>query len=452
MKTNKSKGPFSLTDIFRLMGSHKLTGILRISVIGLFLIAILSNTLNACAQQSASQPPDPPKQSAHNDQEGNYTYQAALDSVPGTAFYKIPLPVELVAKCRLGLEDLRIAGSKGEFIPYVIRTEKAVRESANFSPFPIVSNSSRDSSTEIVIRNGTLAPLSSIYLVIRNASAKRSCTLGGSDDSQHWYVIREYIPLEQEANDQSDRYVQAIRFPTSNYRNFRITLHDKGQLPLNILQAGIYTTDQVDGKYQDIPEPAIEQKDSSNKHSYITLLYKEPYRIDKLTLVTDGPALYKRQISIYNEGDHTQPLVAGAQIDPAHAQFGLPPVRTSRLVIDIYNGDNPPLHLRQAVSAQLEQYLLAYLQSGAGYRLLAGNSQAAAPDYDLQYFTDSLTQDPSALRVGLLEPTGKANKDSAAIVNGHSGILLWSTIAIILILLIFCSFKMIKSIAGRENQ
>src|SRR5882762_7420606 len=76
--------------------------------------------------------------------------------------------------------------------------------------------------------------------------------------------------------------------------------------------------------YQDIPDPVIRQKDSSNQHSYVILQYPEPYRIDKLELTIQGPRLYKRRALVYdNEKVHGSPI-AGVDIDPRNTSFRIP--------------------------------------------------------------------------------------------------------------------------------
>jgi hypothetical protein len=415
--------------------------------INTFLISVLAIMISGCPGRAFAQ--------------GAFAYQAPLDSILQASFYRITLPPELVAKCRPDLGDLRISDANGKYIPFVIRTDPPVLSSKDFKEFPILSTRiNKDSVTEMDIQNNARVSISSLLLIIKNASARRTCTLSGSDDRQKWFVIKEHIELEEagsgtgdqdEAKPGQDFYMQAILFPASNYHFFRIILDDKGLLPLNILKAGMYTTSLINGRYLEIPDPAIRQKDSSNKHSYITVLYREPYRIDKLSLEIQGPALYNRHARIFDTGNSGSLLLADIQIDPKNTTFRIPSVKTGRLLIDIANEDNMPLIIQKTGSFQLHQYLLTYLQPGTPYYLLAGNELAPAPDYDLKYFIDSLTKHPLEARIGPLGPLRTLNKPAAIPVNDHSGILLWSIIAFILMLLIFLSFKMMKAIPGKEK-
>jgi len=125
------------------------------------------------------------------------------------------------------------------------------------------------------------------------------------------------------------------------------------------------------------------------------------------------------------------------------------------LTMDISNEDNAPLTISKVATSQLERYLLAWLQPGAGYRLLAGNVQAAPPAYDLKYFVDSVSREPAEIIPGVLLAVSKPAAPPAA-AKDRSGVVLWVIISIVLVLLVFLSIKMLKAIPGnqkvQENQ
>ncbi|MES1249348.1 MAG: hypothetical protein ABUL46_01620 [Chitinophaga rupis] len=206
--------------------------------------------------------------------------------------------------------------------------------------------------------------------------------------------------------------------------------------------------------YTDIPDPVIRQNDSSNQHSYLILQYGGPYRIDKVELIIQEPRLYKRHILVYdNEKDHGWPI-AGVDIDPRNTSFRIPSTKTHSLLLDITNADNPPLVISRVATAQLDQYLVTYLQPGITYRLLAGNPQAGPPEYDLKYFVDSLTGDPQELLPGPIQAEGQATGRPVQVKaeKDHSGYILWGIILLVLLLLVSLSLKMVKATAQKDNH
>src|ERR1700742_277656 len=62
------------------------------------------------------------------------------------------------------------------------------------------------------------------------------------------------------------------------------------------------TTADGEKKYAVLPGAALVQKDSGNKHSYITVEYAEAYQIDWMAFVIRSPIYYRRKAKIFAEG------------------------------------------------------------------------------------------------------------------------------------------------------
>jgi hypothetical protein len=237
-----------------------------------------------------------------------------------------------------------------------------------------------------------------------------------------------------------------------------------------VLRTAIH--DRMNAGYLPLPDPMISQKDSSNKHSYYRLRYDDTYRIERLSLIVSNPILYKRTVRIMAEEDSTgDKPVTCVSIDPKDTVFLLPAVKAKTLLIDIANGDNAPLVIREVVSAQSGIYLLAYLLAGEGnrYELGAGDSTEGPPDYDLHYFTDSLQQhpfdiglQPVRLRTGwafgqkapakLATGSTASGQDGISAGGRKSGLLLWSILIFILLMLTFVSIKLARAVSQKEKH
>jgi hypothetical protein len=240
-----------------------------------------------------------------------------------------------------------------------------------------------------------------------------------------------------------------------------------------VLRTAIH--DKMNAGYLPLPDPTISQKDSSNKHSYYRLQYDDAYRIERLSLIVSNPILYKRTVRIMAEEDSTGDRAATCvSIDPKDTVFLLPAVKAKTLLIDIANGDNAPLVIRRVVSAQSGIYLLAYLSAGEEnrYELGAGDSIEGPPDYDLHYFTDSLQQypfdiglQPVRLRArwasGHKEKVKPASAGVGVPTSGpggasmsvrKSGLLLWSILIFILLMLTFVSIKLARAVSQKEKH
>jgi hypothetical protein len=212
-------------------------------------------------------------------------------------------------------------------------------------------------------------------------------------------------------------------------------------------------------EYQPIPEPELLQSDSGKWRSVLTFRWPESYRIDLLSLSIKSPTLYKREARIYcKASDNGWSLVTSVSIDPGDTLFHLPGVRTRGLRIDIDNADNPPLKAVAVTAKQAALYLLTYLQAGASYALLTGNTKVSAPQYDLGYFTDTLTRQPHAIGMGPARETLTIAGGSDAPVAktaekpaDRAGFFLWSILTTVLLLLIYFSVKMVRAIGTKKG-
>jgi hypothetical protein len=141
-------------------------------------------------------------------------------------------------------------------------------------------------------------------------------------------------------------------------------------------------------------------------------------------------------------------------IDPADTAFQLDPKMADSLLLDVDNEDNEPLAITRVASAQSGIYLLAWLEPGNTYRLMAGDPAVAAPKYDLHYFTDSTLLPPVTIGLGTMEPgILMAQVRSAGTPPGRSGqVLLWTVVAITLLLLLLVSVKLARAIDKKGEE
>jgi hypothetical protein len=226
---------------------------------------------------------------------------------------------------------------------------------------------------------------------------------------------------------------------------------------------------RLNAGYFALPDPLIRQKDSSNKHSYILLQYVDAFRIERLSFVIKGPTLYKRTAQVINEdATGTDRQIATISLDPGDSVFLIPAVKTRHLRIDVTNMDNMPLVFSRVASAQSGIYILTHLEKHRDYELEGGDSLARKPDYDLHYFTDSLSKRPLDIGykdVVLREPKpAQVKKDSITVDSSavksvararadiRTTVLLWLALVIVLLLLIYISVKMVKAIAKKETN
>lgn len=291
--------------------------------------------------------------------------------------------------------------------------------------------------------------MSELLLVIRNTAASRTVTVSGSDDAVNWFVIQEDIALDHFFNPDNDSYIQSLGFPISSYNYFKIIINGKDQLPVNIIRAGVYRELVYNGSFSKLPAPAVTQTDSADRSSYISLLFNDNYKIDKLELDCTGPRYYKRLLTIRQGNDKRFDAATYTIRSDAPASFAIN-TKSDRLLLNIQNEDNPPLRLSAVKAWQLNRYLLTYLEPAKKYHLVLGNLKAQAPSYDLAFFKNSITN-ATVLKAGPISKPDHANSVNALNTASHNTILLWTVIIAVLVLLLLLTFSMTKQVDTKEK-
>lgn len=373
--------------------------------------------------------------------QSGFVYKTALENVKERGFYKIVLQPQIVAKCRKELYDIRIFDNNGKQVPYLLRTDYNNYTENNFTELPMLSvQQSSDSQTHVVVQNKLNKQLSELILVIRNMDASRTVTISGSDDRQRWYVIKENIFLDNVSSTGNDRFNQSIQFPASSYKYFNIVINGKGLLPINIMKAGVYEDLRYNSKYVALPDPAVYQKDSTDK-SYIRLTFNDEYVIEKIILNVEGPKFFNRQLFVSGGYFSAQNAY---HLRPDATTINSVNVKTKELNLVIYNEDNPALQVKSAKAYQLNTYLLTWLEPGNTYVMFFGDAAARAPRYDLQFFKDSIQNNFKEIATGPItnNPLVSAIKQP----EHHQKTLLWVILAAVGTLLLFFTWRMAKEI------
>jgi hypothetical protein len=118
-------------------------------------------------------------------------------------------------------------------------------------------------------------------------------------------------------------------------------------------------------------------------------------------------------------------------------------------LLEIENSDNQPLILKSIKAFQLNKYLIARLDSGMQYAVKSGNSALRSPDYDLKYFSDSIS-----VLAGTITPNMMVIEqlEDAVSKNFITKTVLWTVIVLVIGLLAFLSIRMMSEMRKRERE
>ena len=380
-----------------------------------------------------------------------FTWQATLPQIKKEGFYAILLTPEVSGRCKEDFSDIRLFDSKGAEVPYFLRREMLKDEKVSFVSYELLEkNSQKGCCTKLILRNPAKNKINNISLMIKNSDVKKNARLSGSDDQQNWFTIKEDFHLESVYSASGSTEVKMLNFPISDYEFYKLDISDSTSAPLNILKAGYYNTNAEEGKFLQLPAPIIRQVDSTNNQSFIFLTFPNPFPIHRIKVVLSGTKYYFRKASLglMTRQKKTTYFESIAEVDlksNSENTFNLNQLYAKELCIIIDNKNNTPLKVDSIQALQLSHFIRCNLNQKEKYIIKFGNAALSYPQYDLEYFRDSIPANIDILQ--LKDITNIALKMTVEKEDFFkSKAWVWSAILVIAALLAFMSWKMMKEI------
>lgn len=381
----------------------------------------------------------------------NFKYEAALQKPESTGFYRISLQPTLVAKAKADLADIRITDDKGNFVPYIQAGSLPQKDQKSFVIFPPVDNRlAADTGTTFIVENKTGLALDRLWIKLQNTAVQRKVNLTGSDDLKQWFAIQEDIPLQEAVVNSEGTYMQSLSFPASNYRYLKLLVNDKNKTPIKFLQAGIYTEYAATLTYVPIPQGKLTRVDS-NKTTYITLKLNDNYQVNKLHINITSPKFFKRDVSVYQLNGNDKQLLGMAELNSIKATDLLIAAKSKQLLLQISNGDNLPLTISGIDAFQADESLISYLAGQQSYRVMTGDPNTQAPEYDLKFFADSIRDDIPQINHDAVHenPAYETHKTKP---GRDYTVFIWIAIIAAAGLLLFLTLKMTKEVGKKVGE
>lgn len=384
-----------------------------------------------------------------------YKYMRALSKSPA-GWAEMKLPPDLFTKTNLNLSDLRIYGIQGKdtleapYILYNFHTrilEKAVK-------FNILNLSKNEEGHYVTFEIPDSASINQIELSFAQENYDWKIDLQGSQEQLKWFNILSDARVLSIKNADTEYQYNRLKFPDAKYRYFRILVKTKDKLNLtkalfskNLLEQNALYPIQARSfvKTNNIAEKRSEyivQLPTLSPVARIKLLeqgHTDYYRKMRVEYATDSFKTNKGMQYAYKtlwEND----ISSLDQLD-----FDLKGQLLSTLKISIFNEDNPALDIRGVEIFGARIKLLARLdKADMNYALYYGNTEAALPVYDLPAFEERIPLERSQVELGV-QKTNPLYVDSSQSPLLEKSYWLWTVMGIIILLLGFFAFRMMKN-------
>lgn len=382
----------------------------------------------------------------------SFRYRATIDAVPQPGFHRILLPPDVVGHLNADLTDIRLYDAQQREVPYQLIWQQPT-QTAPFVDYEIISRQSLPNvATTLVIHNRAKSRISSLGIVIKNTNVGKKARLSGSTDAQNWYAIDDAIRLEPTQTNAGTTDTKRLDFSLSDYEYYRLEVNDSLSTPLNVLRVGRYAPVASASTYSAIPGVITNQRDSSDKRTYVHLTRTDDAQFDKLAFVVQSATPFRRRAEVghfrsrkLRRGRVKQwfEVVRSFELSTADSNVVyLPGLKTKNLYVVIANDDNPPLVISDVRAYQLTTYLLANLTTDSSYQLRFSASDLVAPAYDQTLFRSNLTANPPAIGVSGITAIQADTANTTSFFADSR--IIWPALGLVLLVLGFLSYRMLR--------
>lgn len=347
-----------------------------------------------------------------------------------TGLVRMEIPSSTLGAAQGGLQDLRLLNPAGVETPFHLQWPQqdtvATRTASGFRA------RIEGDKTYLEMAPPSGEAIRAITLEAATATFIKAVTLEGSQDGTTWQPVGEPGIIFRQ-RDGSSRL--RLAFPSGSWKQLRVILDDRKSPPVAFTGATVELPRTASSTLEEGVTVAKSEELAGRTRLHLTLKTAHAW-LGALRLQTADP-VFSRKVVIRNAGTSAEttgnPIAEGTifrlQVDDLNASsLELPVHRQAlgdQLVLDIENGDSPPLKIDGVEATRYPVHLLFAAQDKGEWRLYSGNPLAIAPYYDLSALSSHLQSAPTgAATIGEIQPNPGYRKDGALGQFAESGSLI----------------------------
>jgi hypothetical protein len=383
-----------------------------------------------------------------------YRYQLPLKGVTSN-WHSFQLPNAVFTNAQSGLEDLRIYGFKGKDtieVPYILEksANQVIEKEINFK---IINQSKNQQGFYYTFQADVNTLINQIKLSFKQTNFDWKITLSGSNNNTEWFTILHDYRILSIKNNSTDYQFTQLNFADSKYRYYRISIIANEQPELNA--AKILKSDTLKGVDKAVAFQSFNLvNDPKNKESLITVNLSQITPISYIKLNVQSDLDFYRSIKIEYATDsfitdkgqqyNYALLYEGTISSMESPEFRFDSKLTRRLKVTIQNNDNKPLRINAiALKGPIYEIIARFEKTDYAYALYYGNHNAEAPIYELKNFENKIPISLSSLQISEPQNNPRFIVKVTKPLFEHKA-WLWSLMGIIILLLGFFAYKMLK--------
>jgi hypothetical protein len=316
--------------------------------------------------------------------------------VPAKGLVRVNVPTSTLDAAQPGLEDLRIIDSKGNQVPYLI--ERLLPDAESTIEPAEFRSSIENGATHLILRTGTSAPIFGVSLETPATHFMKAADVEGSNDGKIWTKLAGGDSLFQLPDSATKLRVS---FPEGAWQFLRVAIDELGSSPVPFTGAQLHKA-RTTAPAEPIPI-IIKSRDESPGTTRLALdLGAANLTLGSLRIESNEPVFARAvTLAVPEVGDDgiRERNIADAVIYRVNvngkneSRLEVPlesQIHTPELLVLIRNDDSPPISI-DTVRADRRLVRLTFFANQSGqYSLLSGNTQCAAPHYDLSALSGKL--------------------------------------------------------------
>ena len=317
--------------------------------------------------------------------------------VPAAGLVRVNVPPETLDAARPDLADVRIADGAGREVPYLIDRPMPRRESALRSQE--LRTALEPTATRITLTTGTRSVLKGVtFETPAGVEFIKAVGVEGSHDGATWLQLATNKPIFRMAGGAANPNVS---FSEGVWEFLRVTI-DNSRTPAVPFTGVLLQVAETNAPAEPFPLTIKTRDESFGVTRFSVDLGAMNLTVASLGIETTDP-LFVRPVTIAvpelaNDNISEQTLCARSiyRVDfngKVESQVEIPidkQILGRELIVLIDNGDSPPLVINAVHGSRRVTNLLFFAREPGRYQLLSGNSQCAAPRYDLSELDDQL--------------------------------------------------------------
>jgi hypothetical protein len=390
-----------------------------------------------------------------------YDYKRDLSGIKDT-WHSIEIPDEMFEKIDYSMNDIRLYGINGKDTieaPFFSQIQQDIITSESVD-YELINKSKTSNGYYYTLEINSDVNINSMDLEFSHQNYDWQILLEGSHDQLSWFTLVDQYRVLSIHNSLTKYTFNRLVFPTSDYRFYRVFV--PSSFDPGLISPKITHTTHVKGKTRDFKIVSQNIKEE-NKETVITINFDRAVPLNEITFSAKEDFDYYRPISIDYLTDSTKtekgyilnysPINSGVFSSIEKNNFYLYNTVTNNLRITVQNHDNQALTFTEfSVNGYIHELVARFTEDG-DYMMVYGRSNAIAPNYDIDHFTNNIPTELSSLELGdeiaIKSNDFEEEKDSPLFENP---MWLWVIMGIVILVLGWFTLKMLKSESGNKEQ